>query len=112
MNAAIRMAWGAALLALISGCAQPGMDRGGPHAGMSHGAVSSGTAERTDQAGCQMMERQRKAMCEGKTEEECQRAVEQHRHGMADRMKDGMKDGQARPDPGAMPMCDMMNSKP
>lgn len=55
MNAANRMAWSAAVMALVSGCAQPGAHRGDPHTGMPHGAVSSGTAGSTDQAGCPMM---------------------------------------------------------
>jgi len=93
--------------AFVMGCSHMGS-----RAGMDHGAMSSGTSGGAmgmmkPGADCPMAAEQRKMMCEGKSDDECKRAMDEHRQAMEQRMKEHMKGGGMQSSSAAGDMCDM-----
>ena len=105
--------------AVLAACAQ-----GGAQGGMDHGAMGSGTTSGGGMgmgmgmdmmkagADCPMSAEQRKTMCEGKSDDDCKRILDEHRQAMDKRMKEHMKDGMkadgTQPSSGTPDgMCDM-----
>ena len=101
--------------AVLAACAHVGAQ-----GGMDHGAMNSGTASGGGMgmgmmkagADCPMSAEQRKTMCEGKSDDDCKRILDEHRQAMDKRMKEHMKDGMkadgTQPSSGTPDgMCDM-----
>ena len=76
-------------LALAAGCANTGSMGGMSHGAMSSGTQDSGSMAGSDKSGCPMMAEERKALCEGKSDDDCKKAMQQRHEAMAEHMKGG-----------------------
>ncbi len=114
MNRPLMFALAAAASALLVGCSHMGtQDR------MDHGAMSSGTSGGMGMgmmkpgADCPMMSAdERKMMCDGKSDDDGKRVLDEHRQAMHKRMQEKMKEHMKADGPQASAaapdaMCDM-----